>query len=50
MIRAGILDEITPDSGEWLFVDAGFSSNGRSCGVLGADNVATSLTFSQAAN
>jgi hypothetical protein len=50
MVRAGIPEEIRPDSGEWLFIDAGFSSNGRSCGVLAADDVAVSLTFSEAAN
>jgi len=47
MIRAGIPEEVRPDSGEWLFIDVGFSSSGRSCGVLGADNVATLLTFSE---
>ena len=48
MIRAGTPEEIAPGSGEWLFVDAGFSSSGRSCGVLGADNAAASITFSEA--
>jgi hypothetical protein len=48
MIRAGTPEEVEPKSGEWLFIDAGFSSSGRSCGVLGAENVAASITFSEA--
>lgn len=50
MIRAGNPKEVGPDSGEWLFIDAGFSSNGKSCGVLGSDNVAKCLTFSEASD
>jgi hypothetical protein len=50
MIRAGAPEQVRPDSGEWLFIDAGFSSRGRSCGVLGADNVPTLLTFSEASS
>ena len=48
MIRSGSPEDVGPDSGEWLFVDAGFSSNGKSCGVLGPDNIPASLTFSEA--
>ena len=50
MIRAGNPEEVGPDSGEWFFIDAGFSSNGKSCGVLGSDNLAASLTFSEASS
>ena len=49
MIRAGTPEEINPTTGEWLFVDVGFSSRGRSCGILGSDNLATAVTFSEAA-
>lgn len=48
MIRAGNPEEVGPDSGEWFFIDPGFSSNGKSCGVLGSDNLAASLTSSEA--
>ncbi len=33
-IRAGTVDEIKKDSGDWLFVDVGFSSKDETCGVL----------------
>ena len=33
-IRAGTMDELNQDSGDWLFVDVGFSSKSDSCGVL----------------
>ena len=33
-IRAGTVDEIIQESGDWLFVDVGFSSKKKSCGVL----------------
>lgn len=48
MIRAGDPEQVRIDSGEWLFIDMGFSSNGKSCGFLGSDNLAASLTFSEA--
>jgi hypothetical protein len=47
MIRAGTPEEVSAESGEWLIVDAGFSSNGRSCGVVGANDAPTTLTFSE---
>ena len=33
-IRAGTIDEFNPKLGDWLFVDVGFSSTRKSCGVL----------------
>lgn len=33
-IRAGMVDEVKRDSGDWLFVDVGFSSKKKTCGVL----------------
>jgi hypothetical protein len=45
MIRSGVPEEVRPESGEWLYIDAGFSSSSRSCGVLGTSDVAESLTF-----
>ncbi|RJP34861.1 MAG: hypothetical protein C4527_01490 [Candidatus Omnitrophota bacterium] len=34
MIRAGTVDEISPESGEWLILDIGFSKNSPTCGFL----------------
>jgi hypothetical protein len=48
MIRSGDPKDVNPDSGEWLFIDAGFSSNGKSCGIRGDDRIATSVTFAEA--
>lgn len=37
LIRAGLLDEASKKSGEWVFVDPGFAMDGRSsCGLLEA--------------
>ena len=33
-IRAGTMDELERDSGDWLFVDIGFSSKKETCGIL----------------
>ena len=33
-IRAGTIDELKQGTGDWLFVDVGFSSTDKSCGVL----------------
>lgn len=49
MIRSGTAEEIRPDSGEWLFIDVGFSSKGRSCGVLCGER-AVKLTFAETCN
>ena len=38
-ICAGKVSDLRQDSGDWLFVDVGFSSKGKTCGVLkGAGN------------
>jgi hypothetical protein len=49
MIAAGLPQDVCPESGEWLFVDVGFSSEKKSCGVLGDDDAAPNvLTFADA--
>jgi hypothetical protein len=48
MIRAGSPEDVRPESGEWLFIDVGFSSKGASCGVLGGHKAASSMTFARA--
>lgn len=47
-IRAGRIDEAARSSGEWVFVDVGFASKSRSCGVLFEEGEPIELTFSQA--
>jgi hypothetical protein len=49
-MRAGQTNEINPDSGEWVFVDPGFSQAARSCGFLLADGDPQLLTFSDLTN
>ena len=44
-IRAGTIDELKQDSGDWLFVDLGFSKQEKSCGVLKNDKMPCSKTF-----
>ena len=46
-IRAGQINEADRLSGEWLFVDIGFSSKARSCGLLGEQGQPLEFTFSQ---
>jgi len=46
-IRAGQTDEATCSTGEWLFVDVGFSSKSRSCALLSGEGEPIELTFSQ---
>ncbi|WP_210398143.1 hypothetical protein [Motiliproteus sediminis] len=48
-IRAALPEELKPESGDWAFVDLGFSSNSKSCGLLLGDRPATSLKFSELA-
>ena len=36
-IHAGTVDDIRPDSGEWLVIDLGFAQKSKSCGVLRAN-------------
>ena len=44
-IRAGTMGELMRDSGDWLFVDVGFSSNKDSCGVLKNEESPTTMNF-----
>jgi len=49
MIEAGLPQDVCPESGEWLFVDVGFSSVRKGCGVLGDDDAPCKLlTFAEA--
>jgi len=47
MIRAGTVEEVHPDSGEWTFVDIGFAATARSCGVLVGASEPRLLTFAE---
>jgi hypothetical protein len=47
MVRAGTMDEAVRESGEWAFVDVGFSSKSRSCGFQLGEGEATALTFAR---
>lgn len=47
-LRAGRVDEIQRGSGEWLFVDLGFSRDAASCGLLHDDGTPEQLTFGAA--
>lgn len=44
-IRAGYVSEISKESGDWLFVDVGFASKRKSCGILKNDGQPVNLTF-----
>ena len=46
-IGAGTVKERREDSGEWLFVDVGFSSTGKSCGVLKDRECPRAMKFDQ---
>jgi hypothetical protein len=46
-IRAATLAEIARTSAEWVFVDLGFASEVKSCGLLVGDGEARELSFSQ---
>lgn len=46
-IRAGRVEEVTHSSGEWLFIDVGFSSVKKTCGVLSGDGDPKLLKFSE---
>jgi hypothetical protein len=46
LIRSGTVSESTRRSGQWVFVDIGFASEKRSCGILVDDGDARALTFS----
>ena len=47
-IRAGTVNEIYKREGDWLFVDIGFSSTEKTCGVLMGGDSPTEITFSDA--
>ena len=46
MIRAGNLEEISRQSGQWAFVNLGFAEKARSCGLVVDDGDPAELTFS----
>lgn len=46
-ICAGALEDIRRDSGLWVFVDVGFSREGRTGGLLVHDGTPRELTFAQ---
>jgi hypothetical protein len=48
MVEAGLPEHVCPESGEWLFVDVGFSSKRRSCGLVCNDDTPKALTFAEA--
>jgi hypothetical protein len=46
IIRAGTVNEVHPESGDWVFVDLGFAQDGqKSCGLLEADHDPNIYTF-----
>jgi hypothetical protein len=50
MIRSGTLSEVNRESGDWLFVDLGFSRASRSCGILLGNGLPEEITFGQLLN
>jgi len=46
-IRAGKQDDLRRDSASWVFVDIGFSPEGKTGGLLGHDGVPRELTIAQ---
>ena len=49
-IRAATVAEASRSSGEWVFVDLGFSSQTKSCGLLVGEDKARALSFAQLQN
>lgn len=47
MIRAGTIKEAVPTSGEWLFIDIGFSSMKSTCGYAFQNEEAQEITFAK---
>lgn len=45
MIRAGIVQEIRRESGDWAFVDMGFAAQKKSCGLIVGTDPAKNLSF-----
>ena len=50
MMRAGCVTEVHRDSGEWVFVDVGFSCDKASCGLLLGEGEPRAITFGQLAH
>jgi len=48
MISAGKKSEVVWGDGNWIFLDIGFSSNGRTCGFAFSDEVPQNLTYADA--
>jgi hypothetical protein len=46
-IRAATVAEAKRSSGEWVFVDLGFASNAKTCGMLIDEGEACTLSFSE---
>ena len=49
MIVAGVRDQARCDSGQWVFVDIGFSTNQSSCGIAVGDSRPRNVRFSDLA-
>ncbi len=47
MFRAGLPHEVALSTGEWLFVDLGFSRIARSCGIAFGGNQPEAVTFAE---
>jgi hypothetical protein len=47
MIQAGLLNEIDRESGDWLFIDIGFSAKSKTCGVLLGGGRPRTVTFAE---
>lgn len=45
VMRPGTVDEIQPDSGEWILVDIGFSRDGATSGILEGDAKPRAVSF-----
>jgi hypothetical protein len=48
MIHAGTAAQINWGKGDWIFLDVGFSSTARSCGLLVGDGEPRCITFAEA--
>ncbi|MDZ7843047.1 MAG: hypothetical protein U5R46_19850 [Gammaproteobacteria bacterium] len=46
-IRAGKVEEVVPESGNWIFIDPGFASKAASCGFLDGQGSPRSVTFAK---
>jgi hypothetical protein len=48
MIRAGTVEEINWEFGDWIFLDIGFSNKSKSCGILFGDQVPYEAKYNKA--